>query len=58
MNLFYLAKILTAEARVANLRVLMVWKKFMLAGDIVQMIAVSELPPSEFWRMRVSLLSR
>ena len=43
----------TTCARYANLRVLSVWKKLILAGDIVQMIAVRELPPIEFYSIRV-----
>ena len=42
----------------ANLRVFMDSSKLFWFGVIVQITAIFELPDKEFWRIRVSLLSR
>ena len=49
--------LVTLDALAANLSVLRVWKKLTLAGDIVQIIAVSELPPRLFCKILVSFES-
>lgn len=52
------ALLTTLLARLANLRVLWLSSVWMAAGVMLQMIAVLAFPPSDGWRILVSLESR
>lgn len=57
LNRFRWTLFLIARARVAYRSVLIVWSRFMSAGEQQAIITECELPPNESWRMRVSLES-